>query len=97
MSSVNMPPTRSERLRSASQKDDDDDADDEETLDDEELWEDLSDDVFLTHTEPRVQIELHKNVAICLGEVIFMTLCLQGNRLMTLISQSGGIQIHYAT
>lgn len=23
--------------------------------------------------EPRVQIELHKNVAICLGEVIFMT------------------------
>lgn len=28
---------------------------------------------FLTSTEPRVQIELHKNVAICLGEVIFMT------------------------
>ncbi len=53
--------------------------------------------LFLTHTEPRVQIELHKNVAICLGEVIFMTVCLQGNRLMTLISQSGGIQIHYAT
>ena len=47
--------------------------------------------------KPSIQIELHKNVAICLGEVIFMTVCLQGNRLMTLISQSGGIQIHYTT
>lgn len=53
--------------------------------------------LFLTSTGRGGQIELRKNAAICLGEVIFMAAFLQGNGLMTFISQSAGIQIHYAT